>query len=97
MRVYISKVHFIQTDIGLENMVEYALPDEFDIYDMNRDGQIEYEEFVFTLMSLAPMQQPEEMRGPFLDSDLNSKQSEPYNKSRVAKETCLRGFRPGLT
>ena len=79
MHVYISKVYFIQTDIGLEHMVEYALPDEFDIYDINRDGQIEYEEFVFTLMSLAPMQQPEEMRGPFLDTDLNSKQREPYD------------------
>ena len=55
-------------------MVEYALPDEFDIYDMNKDGQIEYEEFVFMLMSLAPMEQPEEMRGPFLDSDIDSKQ-----------------------
>ena len=85
MRVYISKVHFIQTDIGLEDMVEYALPDEFDIYDMNRDGQIEYEEFVFTLMRLAPMQQPEEMRGPFLDTDLNSKQREPYDKVNMLR------------
>ena len=69
-----NKVLLIQTDIGVEGVVEYALPDEFDIYDMNKDGQIEYEEFVFMLMSLAPMEQPEEMRGPFLDSDIDSKQ-----------------------
>ena len=42
---------------------------------MNRDGQIEYEEFAFTLMSLLPMEQPEEIRGPFDDVDINSKTS----------------------
>ena len=42
---------------------------------MNRDGQIEYEEFVFMLMSLLPMEQPEEIRGPFEDVDINSKQN----------------------
>ena len=42
---------------------------------MNRDGQIEYEEFAFTLMTLLPMEQPEEIRGPFEDVDINSKQN----------------------
>ena len=41
---------------------------------MNLDGQIEYEEFAFMLMSLLPMEQPEEIRGPFDDVDINSKQ-----------------------
>ena len=58
----------------MEGKVEYAFPDEFDSYDMNRDGQIEYEEFAFTLMRIFPMQQPEEFRGPFQDADLNGKQ-----------------------
>ena len=42
---------------------------------MNRDGQIEYEEFAFTLMSLLPLEQPEEIRGPFDDVDINSKRT----------------------
>ena len=67
------QIEALGDDTTLEGMVEYAFPDELDDYDMNGDGQIEYEEFAFTMMAMFPMQQPEEFRKPFVDTDVNSK------------------------
>ena len=51
----------------------YPFSDEFNDYDFNRDKQIEYEEFVFSLMSQFPLGDPEELREPFIWADANGK------------------------
>ena len=60
-----------QADDSMQNMVIYPFSDGFNDYDFNRDKQIEYEEFVFSVMSQFPLGDPEELREPFIWADAN--------------------------
>ena len=51
----------------------YPFSDDFNDYDFNGDKEIEYEEFVFAVMSQFPMGDPEELREPFVWADANGK------------------------
>ena len=53
----------------------YPFSDEFTDYDLTRDKQIEYEEFVFSVMSKFPLNDPEELREPFVWADANGTNS----------------------
>ena len=57
----------------MQEMVLYSFSDEFTDYDLNDDKEIEYEEFVFAVMSVFPLAEPEELRLPFLWADANGK------------------------
>ena len=63
----------LQVDDSMQDMVIYPFSDEFNDYDFNRDKQIEYEEFVFSVMSQFPLGDPEELREPFIWADANGR------------------------
>ena len=54
-------------------MTYYPLPDDFEEYDDNKDGVIEYEELAADLLSRWTFTHPEQLRGLFMDADDDGK------------------------
>ena len=54
-------------------MVYYPISDDFDEFDDNQDGLIEYEEFAFDFLARWKFSNPEQLRIIFKDADTDGK------------------------
>ena len=52
-------------------MIYYPISDDFDEFDDNDDGLIEYEEFAFDFLARWKFEHPEQLRIIFKDADTN--------------------------
>ena len=54
-------------------MVWFPIPDDFEEYDDNKDGVIEYEELAYDFLSRWTFTKPEQLRGLFKEADEDGK------------------------